>query len=91
MDAEYAMTGTDRNALLVTIIIDLVLYDVLSRINPRNIPELRLQRRDEATDVLKKTNEERMNNWGLTERLNADGEAEGFVFVRSNEKNTFLY
>lgn len=91
MPAEFAKTGTDRNALLITITIDLVLYDVLSRINPRNIPELRMQRRDEATEVLKKTNEERMNNWGLTERLNEDGDPEGFVFVRSNQKNDFLY
>ena len=91
MDAEFSKIGTDRNALLVTLLIDLVLYDVHSRINPRNIPELRMQRRDEATDVLKKTNEERLNNWGLAERLNEDGEEVGFTFVRSNEKNTFLY
>jgi len=91
MAAEFAKTGSERNALLVTLTIDLVLYDVLSRINPRNIPELRMQRRDEATDVLKKTNEEKLNNWGLTERLNEDGDAIEFTFVRSNQKNEYLY
>jgi hypothetical protein len=91
MPAEFAKSGTDRNALLVTILIDLVLYDVHSRINPRNVPELRMARRDEATDLLKKTNEEKLNNWGLTERLNADGEEIEFTFVRSNVKNQYLY
>lgn len=91
MPTEFAKTGTERNALLVTLTIDLVLYDVHSRINPRNIPELRMQRRDEATDVLKKTNEEKLNNWGLTERLNDDGEPIVFNFIRSEQKNIYKY
>ena len=91
MDVEFAKTGSDRNALLITLTVDLVLYDVLSRINPRNIPELRMQRRDEATDLLKNTNEEKLNNWGLTARLDEDGNEKGFIFVRSGQKNTYLY
>lgn len=37
-----------RDAMLKLYLIDITLYHLHSRINPRNIPELRLNRRDEA-------------------------------------------
>jgi len=91
MPAEFAKTGTDRNALLITLMVDLVLYDIHSRINPRNIPELRAQRRDEADDLLKRTNEEKLNNWGLTEREDGDGNKRDYIIVRSEDKNYYKY
>ena len=49
--------GDTRNALIKMYLIDLTLYHLHSRINPRNIPELRLTRRDEAITWLKMVNE----------------------------------
>lgn len=37
-----------RDALIVSLVIDVTLYNIHSRINPRNVPEIRLQRRDES-------------------------------------------
>ena len=49
--------GDTRDQLIKMHLIDLVLYHLHSRINPRNIPELRLTRRDEAISWLKMVNE----------------------------------
>jgi len=40
--------GDPRNPLIKMHLIDLTLYHLHSRINPRNIPEFRIQRRDDA-------------------------------------------
>jgi hypothetical protein len=52
MDAELAKTGTDRYPLLIEIAMDLTLYNIYARINPRNIPTLRVERNREALDQL---------------------------------------
>lgn len=60
----YFMTGTgiltnkftesdNRNQQLVNYIIDIMLYHLHARISPRNIPELRLERYDNAINWLK--------------------------------------
>lgn len=49
--------GDTRNELIKMYLIDVVLYHLHGRINPRNIPELRLTRRDEAINWLKMINE----------------------------------
>lgn len=49
--------GDTRDQLIKMHLIDLTLYHLHSRINPRNIPELRLTRRDEAIAWLKMVNE----------------------------------
>jgi phage gp36-like protein len=48
-----ALTGTARNAHLVMLCIDIALYHTHSRISPRNIPELRALRYEQAIDWLK--------------------------------------
>jgi len=48
--------GDTRDQLIKMHLIDLTLYHLHSRINPRNIPELRLTRRDEAIAWLKMVN-----------------------------------
>lgn len=49
VDATNWIETTDtRDQMLKLYLIDLTLYHVHSRINPRNIPDLRLLRRDEA-------------------------------------------
>lgn len=46
--------GDNRSALLVMYIVDLTLYHVHSRISPRNIPDLRVKRYDDAIMALRK-------------------------------------
>lgn len=50
-----------RNALIVRQMVDLVLYELHSRINPRNIPEHRIQRRDDAIKYLRDVADPRKN------------------------------
>lgn len=45
-----------RHQYLLTIFIDVTLYHAHSRINPRNIPEFRVQRYDDAVSWLKMVN-----------------------------------
>ena len=45
--------GDNRNPLMVATMIDVTLYHVHSRISPRNIPELRVKRYDDAKEWLR--------------------------------------
>lgn len=49
----YWMAGDSRNKLIMAHLIDMTLYHLHSRINPRNIPEFRIARRDDAINYLK--------------------------------------
>lgn len=44
---------TSRNALVIRLMVDLVIYDLHSRLSPRNIPEHRVARRDDVIKYLK--------------------------------------
>lgn len=50
--AVFASTGTDRNPLILMVTIDILLYHLHSRLNPRQIPEIRQKRYDEAKRML---------------------------------------
>ena len=54
--------GDTRPAQIITYLIDITLYHLHARINPRNIPELRGQRRDEAINWLKMINEGKISS-----------------------------
>lgn len=49
-------TGTSRNQLLVMYAVDMVIYHLISRINPRQITQLRLDRYEAAVAWLKAVN-----------------------------------
>lgn len=51
--ANYWKFGDNRNQQLVNYMIDIALYHVHSRISPRNIPDLRVKRYDDAIRWLK--------------------------------------
>jgi len=53
VQAIFATTGTDRNALLVMYAVDILLYHLHSRINPSQIPDLRIERYNNAIEWLK--------------------------------------
>lgn len=44
----FNKTGTSRNAMIVMIYVDMVLYHLHSRINPGQVPQLRIDRYNEA-------------------------------------------
>lgn len=48
IDLELAKNGSDRDAQMLSTIIDIALFHLHSRIAPRNIPELRQMRYDNA-------------------------------------------
>lgn len=50
----YWIMGDSRSQQLVTYLVDITLYHVHSRISPRNIPDLRVKRYDDAIAWLKK-------------------------------------
>lgn len=49
----FSRTGTDRNALIVMYAVDILLYHIHSRLNPNQIPQLRIDRYDMAIAWLK--------------------------------------
>lgn len=51
--AAFRTTGTDRNPLLVMFLVDMLLYHIHSRLNPRQIPQMREVRYDTALKALK--------------------------------------
>jgi phage gp36-like protein len=54
-------TGEKRNALMKRHVVNIALYELHSRINPRNIPEFRIQRRDDSVSWLKLVQNPRNN------------------------------
>lgn len=51
-DVSFFTPNDPRDALLIRLCVDLMLYEIHSRINPRMIPELRIQRRDDVIKYL---------------------------------------
>ncbi len=52
-EAIFAATGSNRNAQLVMYLADMALYHLHSRQNPRNVPQIRQDRYDQAISWLK--------------------------------------
>jgi hypothetical protein len=89
-DATYWTFGDDRDPLILTYCIDITLYHVHSRINPRNIPQLRIDRYDMAMMWLKgiKTGESPVYN--LPELDLEDNEGR-FIRIGSNNPRPQYY
>jgi hypothetical protein len=51
-NANYWTVGDNRYPMFVELAMDMTLYNLHARINPRNIPELRIERNREALDQL---------------------------------------
>jgi len=60
-NATYFEQRDDRNHLLMRLIANITLYELHSRINPRNIPTFRIERRDDAIKYLTKVADPRNN------------------------------
>lgn len=75
-----------RDPLIVRQLCDLVLYEIHSRINPRNIPEHRIQRRDDAIKFLKNCADPRLN-LAVNLPLKNYGENKGFDISFGTSEN----
>lgn len=53
---EFGKTGTDRNHFLVSLMIDIFLYHLATRLTPTQVPDIRQQRYDGAIATLEKIN-----------------------------------
>ena len=51
-NANYWTVGDNRYPMFIELAMDMTLYNLHARINPRNIPELRIERNREALDQL---------------------------------------
>jgi len=73
MAVEFAKTGTARNPLLVIYMVDLALFHLHSRINPKMIPELRGFRYENAIKWMDKVSRGKLTP-NLAALQNEDGE-----------------
>jgi len=78
MDAEFALSGANRSSLLVRFVLDIVIYEALSRNKPRQIPEFRVKRADDARDFMEAVGKPRSNvNPGWTKKEIDQGTTSG--------------
>ncbi len=84
---EFAKTGTDRNDLLMRLVADVTLYELHSRINPRNIPAFRIEKRDDAIKYLGKVANPR-HGLDMELELVDHGENKGLDITFGNSANT---
>lgn len=86
-DSELAKTGADRDPQLLAYIIDIALFHLHSRIAPRNIPEIRKDRYENAISWLK------MCAFGdVTPKLTPKDPKQGSrIRYGGNTKNTNIY
>lgn len=74
-----------RHSMVIQLSIDIALYHLFSRVNPRKIQELRIKRYDDAIRVLKAVASGNLDLFGLREHEAVAGKSFGFL-VRSKIK-----
>lgn len=85
VNAIFAAHGSDRNSLIVQILIDITLYHLHARIDPEMIPDIRRERYKNAIEWLKDVANELINPVGLPPLTAPDGSEEsGFRRFGSN-------
>ena len=89
-DTDYFAKGDSRNQQIKTYTLDISLYHLHSRINPRNIPQLRMDRRDEAMKMLEKISDGKITA-DLPVRSDVDDVAGHNIIYGSNYKKTWGY
>jgi hypothetical protein len=87
---EYTL-GDTRNPLIVRMLIDIILFHLVSRINPRNIPELRVTRYDEAKTMLDQINKGALMGYDLPANEDTTEYSNTIVTGSSREVKTSTY
>lgn len=90
-NAAFWAPGDTRSELVLRYLIDVVIYEIHCRINPRNVPESRIQRRDDAIKFLKLCSDPR-NNIQPNLPIKDFGDKKGTDIVwNSNPKQTHYF
>jgi phage gp36-like protein len=84
--AIFTATGADRNSTLVAIVLDIALYRLHKRINPRQIPEIRRIAYEDAIALLKSINKRENIPVGLPPVVDGSGNTESISRFGSNDK-----
>ncbi|MGV7234647.1 MAG: hypothetical protein ACQ9ET_00170 [Nitrosomonadaceae bacterium] len=85
-DPLVATLGDTREALIKRFLIDIVIYEIHSRINPRKIPEFRITRRDDAIQWLMSVADPRSGvDPGFAEKVFEDNQ-DAMITYGSNDK-----
>lgn len=87
---DLAKQGENRCQALVMYLVDMSLYHMHSRINPGQVPQLRIDRYNEAKRWLEMVAAGKLKP-DLTELTDADGNIEGNFIYGSNEKRSNRY
>jgi phage gp36-like protein len=87
----FAAAGAARDKLLIKLMIDIVLYEIFSKLNPRNIPEYRIQRRDDTIQYLKDVGNPRLNISPAFPLRVIDGDDRGFDISHGITTNPNTY
>ena len=83
--------GDTRNQLIVETLIDIVLYKISKRINPRNIPQLRVDAYDNAKIMLDQLNKGEIMGFDLPENSDNEGFSPTIVSGNSTTKFSTFY
>lgn len=87
-DALYYSVGDSRSQKLISVMVDISLYHLLSRISPRNIPDLRIIRYEESIKWLKMIIGGDLSQINLIKRTPRQGHR---IRITSQTKNTNNY
>lgn len=87
----FNKTGTARNKTIVAITLDIALYRLHKRTNPRQIPEIRRIAYEDALTMLEKIQKRMVNPVGLPAYVNEDGDPETISRFGSNRKMNHFY
>jgi phage gp36-like protein len=88
IDTDFAKTGNDRNQLLVLKTVDIALYNIHSILNPKQIPDIRIKRYDDAIAWCMQVNRGEINPVGLTKPTDGSKQA---VQYGSNRKRDHYF
>lgn len=90
-DVSFWTQTDERSAKIVSMTVDLSLYHLHSRINPRNIPDIRGIRRDDSVKWLEQTRDMK-NNPSFLPIVTSDDGTDGLkIKWSSNDKQTNSY
>lgn len=90
-EAIFTATGNDRHNTIVALVLDIALYRLHKRINPRKIPEIRRIGYEDALDLLKAIQKRENNPVGLPPFVDEDGNEESISRFGSNPKMRHRY
>ena len=88
IDADILQTGTNRSQQLIDWVLDLTIYRIHYRINPRNVSESVQERFDLAVEQMRNVVRNKGNAVGLTPQTDEDGENIKYTSINTGNPPT---